>query len=121
MVQAQQQHQQSHRRAFSTATGDSFFPSSQIPTIGGQSSALGLAMRRPPGARNVSGGGLSALATEALSESPDTHTEPIETASQVEEEGPEATLEKRLDSMESRQKRIEDMLVDLVANVRRKK
>ena len=51
---------------------------------------------------------MSALATEALSESPDTHTESIETASQVEEEGPEATLEKRLDSMESRQKRIED-------------
>ncbi|KAI0084442.1 hypothetical protein BDY19DRAFT_987498 [Irpex rosettiformis] len=117
MVQTQQQQ---HRRGFSTATSDSFFPQSQPLMAGGQPSALGLATRRPAAGRNVSGG-LSNLASEALSESPDAHTGPTETASEVEEEGPESTIEKRLDRMDSRQQRIEDLLVQLIANLGRKK
>lgn len=114
MVPAQHQ-QPSHRRGFSTATGDSFFPPAQSAAPQGQTSALGLAMRRPAGGRG--GAGLGTIASEVVSESPDSHAGPAETASQIEEEGSESALETRLDRMESRQKRIEDLLVQLAAKI----
>lgn len=114
----QQQQQQQHRRGMSTGTGDSFVPGSHSPL--GQSSALGLNMRRfpPMPASSVVGAaakapGLETIASGQVSESPDIHAEPIETASQIEEEGPNGAVEKQLERLEKRQKRIEELLVQL--------
>ncbi|KAI0705213.1 hypothetical protein BC835DRAFT_1314998 [Cytidiella melzeri] len=117
------QAQSQHRRAMSTATGDAFVSPSQSQT--GQSSSTGMAMRRFPavpggggggGGGGRSAGGLGTIASEPLSESPDAH-DPIETASQIEEEGPDGVLESRLERMESRQKRIEQLLIQLTENL----
>lgn len=54
-----------------------------------------------------------ALPSQTLSESPDSRTQPQETAEEIEDEGPHPPLEKRLDSIEKRQRRIEDLLVQL--------
>lgn len=115
-VQQQQQQQQQSRR---TVTGDSFIPQGYGQ---GQSSS---GHRRFPTSSSLKSG-LGALAAGALSTSPDDQTEqePTETAGQLEEDGEApvpAFLEKRLDRMEERQKRIEELLVQLTANLQQQK
>ena len=56
-------------------------------------------------------------APEPVSESPDSRTQPAETAEQIEEEGP-TTMEIRLREIEGRQRRIEDLLVQRSERIR---
>lgn len=109
-------HPQPARRAMTvaaTATGDSFVPMVQAPVPG---------QKRVPGAPSpIVRGGISALAEQPLSESPDAGSSdgPTETAGQIiDEEG--GMLERRLNAIEERQKRIEDLLVHLTANLPRR-
>lgn len=57
-------------------------------------------------------------AQQPLSESPDSRTQPLETAEQIEEEDPQPPLERRLSDMEARQKRMEDLLIQISERMR---
>jgi len=60
------------------------------------------------------------LGSQALSESPDakSNSEPLETAEETEEEGTGmSSVEKRLDGIEQRQKRIEELLLQLTSKI----
>lgn len=107
-------HSAQRRGAATTVTGDSFLPQSQSTSV----------LRRPfptsSTALNPHTGksGLSSLAAEALSESPDEpgSNGPTETAGEIlEEEGTPGSsiVERRLDGIEERQKRIEELLVSI--------
>ncbi|KAI0953934.1 hypothetical protein AcV7_007322 [Taiwanofungus camphoratus] len=91
-----------HRRFNTASHADPFSPH---PPTG---------MKRFPNLSPVSRSG--ALTSQPLSESPDAHSsnEPMETAEEIEEGGaPPASWQKRLDNIEERQRRIEDLLLQL--------
>ncbi|GJE91189.1 ion transporter [Phanerochaete sordida] len=102
-------HPQPARRAMTVAV-----PAGDAPAQGARQRFPGVAS---PTARS----GISALAAQPLSESPDDAAQggPTETAGQIiDEEG--GTLTNRLAAIEERQKRIEDLLVQLTENMLRR-
>lgn len=110
-------HPQPVRRAgtvATTATGDSFLPQGQTQGQQGQK-------RFPAVSSPVARAGISSLAAQPLSESPgDESSGPTETAGQLEDEGSNGMFEHKLAAIEERQKRIEDLLIHLTANLPRR-